>query len=140
VSVLADLQKVVWRLRCFGTVTALAFLSVVVAHGQVGAPGSLAQKFDKRAFGIIPNYRTADASAPFRPLTTSQKVAIAAKDSFDWPPMLTAAAYAGLGQFGEPEPILWTGWRRIWEPPCLSLCGPSDGKSLHGRIHAQFAA
>jgi hypothetical protein len=98
VRLLADVRKASCRLRRFGAVAALPVVIVVVARGQVGAPLNPPQKFDKRAFGVIPNYRTADASAPFRPLTTGQKITIAAKDSFDWPPILTSAAYAGLGQ------------------------------------------
>ena len=55
-------------------------------------------KMDKRAFGFVPNYKTADAVLPFQPLSPSQKMTIAAKDSFDWTLGLVAAGYAGLGQ------------------------------------------
>lgn len=46
---------------------------------------------DKRIFGVLPNYRTAEASLPFVPLTAKQKFRIAFKDSFDWPVYPTAA-------------------------------------------------
>jgi hypothetical protein len=36
----------------------------------------LAQNEDKRAFGVLPNYRTAEASVPFQSLTTKQKFKI----------------------------------------------------------------
>ena len=53
---------------------------------------------DKRIFGVIPNNRTTEASIPFHPLTASQKMTIAFKDSFDWPVYLTSAAFASLYQ------------------------------------------
>ena len=52
-----------------------------------------------RAFGIFPNYRTADMSQVGTPLTPRQKFSIAAKDSFDYPTVLLAGAVAGIGQW-----------------------------------------
>lgn len=40
---------------------------------------------DKRIFGVLPNYRTANETAVYTPITTKQKLTIAAKDSFDYP-------------------------------------------------------
>ena len=48
------------------------------------------EKPDKRLFGVVPNYRTVDASIPFSPLTPRQKLSIASHDSFDWPTYLLA--------------------------------------------------
>ncbi len=56
------------------------------------------QKVDKRAFGVLPNYRTANGSSPFQPITTKQKFTIAVKDSFDTPVFFTTAFFAGLSQ------------------------------------------
>ncbi len=53
---------------------------------------------DKRAFGVLPNYRTAEASVPFQSITAKQKFVIATKDSFDYPVLLTTAFFAGLSQ------------------------------------------
>src|ERR1700730_2863509 len=53
---------------------------------------------DKRAYGVMPNYRTAEGSAPFHPITTRQKFTIATKDSFDGPVFFTTAMFAGLSQ------------------------------------------
>jgi hypothetical protein len=53
---------------------------------------------DKRVFGVLPNYRTAEGSVPFQPITTKQKFTIATKDSFDWPVLLTTGMFAGLSQ------------------------------------------
>src|SRR5262249_17160352 len=47
-------------------------------------------KPDKRLFGVLPNYRTADGSVPFSPISKRQKLSIATHDSFDWPTYITA--------------------------------------------------
>jgi hypothetical protein len=47
-------------------------------------------KPDKRLFGVLPNYRTADGSVPFSPISNHQKLSIATHDSFDWPTYVTA--------------------------------------------------
>jgi len=48
----------------------------------------------KRLFGVIPNYRTVEASAPFEPLSAKQKLNIARHDSFDWPSYVLAGGLA----------------------------------------------
>src|SRR6202042_1641171 len=44
------------------------------------------------------NYRTADSTMPFAPLTVAQKWRIAEKDTFDYPSYVLAAAFAGISQ------------------------------------------
>lgn len=70
----------------------------------VKAPGKTAQGEDKRVFGVLPNYRTAEMNAQVHPLTPQQKLRIAAKDSFDYPLYLLGAAYAGLYQLENTHP------------------------------------
>src|SRR5580765_3032570 len=53
---------------------------------------------DKRVFGVIPNYRTAEGSVPFQRISTKRKFTIAFKDSFDYPVYITTALFAGLSQ------------------------------------------
>jgi hypothetical protein len=53
---------------------------------------------DKRVFGVLPNYRTANAATPFTPLTVKQKFYIGYKDSVDYPVFPLAGAFAGLAQ------------------------------------------
>ncbi len=64
---------------------------------------------DKRVFGVLPNYRTANFSAVYTPLTTHQKFVIASKDSFDYPLVILAGALAGLGQMGDQNPAFGQG-------------------------------
>jgi hypothetical protein len=57
----------------------------------------------KRVLGVLPNYRTADASLEGTPLTAKQKFTIASKDSFDYPLVLLAGAFAGLSQLTDGD-------------------------------------
>jgi hypothetical protein len=62
-----------------------------------------------RVFGVLPNYRTADASQEGTVLTDRQKFAIASKDSFDYPLVMLAGALAGLGQWTDQSPSFGQG-------------------------------
>jgi len=77
------------------------------AAGQQSSEPS--ESVDKRVFGVLPNYRTADGSRPFRPISTKQKFTIASKDSFDWPVYLTAGAFAGLYHLEDQNPSFGQG-------------------------------
>lgn len=57
----------------------------------------------KRVLGVLPNYRTADASLEGTVLTPKQKFTIAFKDSFDYPLVLLAGAFAGLSQLTDGD-------------------------------------
>jgi len=71
--------------------------------------GSSMATSDKRAFGIVPNYRSTNAGAAFQPIGTKQKIGIAARDSFDWSVFLIAGGYAGLGQMTNQNPSFHQG-------------------------------
>jgi len=64
---------------------------------------------DKRVFGVLPNYRTANESAVYTPITVHQKFAIASKDSFDYPLVFLAAGLAGLSQLTDQNPSFGQG-------------------------------
>jgi hypothetical protein len=70
----------------------------------VKAQGKTAQGEDKRIFGVLPNYRTAELSEAVQPLTAKQKLRIATKDSFDYPLIFVGAGYAGLYQLENNHP------------------------------------
>ena len=59
---------------------------------------------DKRVFGVLPNYRTAQLTVDYHAITAKQKMTIAAKDSFDYPLVALAAAYAALYQLEDSHP------------------------------------
>jgi hypothetical protein len=104
----------------FPATTLLAFVSIagVMAAQDPPAPadpvGVLPQTQpqappDKRIFGVLPNYRTANESAVYTPITTKQKFIIASKDSFDYPLVLVAGGVAGLGQITDTNPSFGQG-------------------------------
>ncbi len=64
---------------------------------------------DNRIFGVLPNYRTADGTRQFEPITTRQKFRIALKDTFDWPGFLVAAVFSGLYQLEDQNPSFGQG-------------------------------
>src|ERR1035438_202343 len=62
-----------------------------------------------RVFGVLPNYRTAEASQEGTVLTPRQKLRIASQDSFDYPTVILAGALAGLGQWTGDQPSFGQG-------------------------------
>src|SRR5579863_3177373 len=73
-------------------------------------PGQTQPPPDKRVFGVLPNYRTANESAVYMPITPGQKFTIAAKDSFDYPLVGLAAFIAAEGQLANSNPSFGQGW------------------------------
>jgi hypothetical protein len=76
---------------------------------EVPVPGQPGEVQDKRVFGVLPNYRTADGTLPFHPITTRQKFNIAVKDTFDYPSYLLAGAFAGISQLDDSNPSFGQG-------------------------------
>ena len=72
-------------------------------------PGQIQEPPDKRVFGVLPNYRTANDTGVYTPISTKQKFIIASKDSFDYPLVLLAGAIAGLGQLTDQNPSFGQG-------------------------------
>ena len=64
---------------------------------------------DKRVLGVLPNYRTANETAVYTPITVRQKFTIASKDSFDYPLIMLGAAIAGIGQWTNENPSFGQG-------------------------------
>ena len=65
---------------------------------------------DKRAYGVLPNYRTAELASPFEPLTAKQKMTIAAKDSFDGAVYPTALVMSVIYQAENANPSFGQGF------------------------------
>jgi hypothetical protein len=64
---------------------------------------------DKRVFGVLPNYRTAEETAIYTPITSKQKLVIATKDTIDYPLFLLGGAFAGLAQVTDQHPLFGQG-------------------------------
>jgi len=58
----------------------------------------------------LPNYRTAEESDPFSPLSVRRKFYIGYKDSTDYPIFILAAGLAGLSQAMGSHERLGSGW------------------------------
>jgi len=58
---------------------------------------------DKRVLGVLPNYRTVNETGVYTPITMKQKLTIASKDSFDYPLVLLAGAFAGISQLTDSD-------------------------------------
>jgi hypothetical protein len=71
---------------------------------QPGTIDPAATPIDKRVFGVLPNYRTANMTAEYHPITAKYKMTIALKDSFDYPLIFVGGAYAGLYQLENSHP------------------------------------
>jgi hypothetical protein len=85
---------------------------LVPIHAQEGAPVQPAtpqEPPDKRVLGVLPNYRTANETAVYTPITAKQKFTIASKDSFDYPLVLLAGFIAGWGQLTNENPSFGQG-------------------------------
>ena len=82
-----------------------------VPAGQTPLAGQPGSGEDKRIFGVLPNYRTADGTQPYRPITVKQKFTIAKKDTFDYPSYVLAAAFAGISQVNNSNPSFGQGFK-----------------------------
>ncbi|WP_321477061.1 hypothetical protein [uncultured Paludibaculum sp.] len=94
---------------CIFTVAMCVTARAQENNAPAEAPAAPAAEIDKRAFGVLPNYRVADGNAPFEPITTKQKFVIGAKDSFDKPVFLLAGFYAGLAHLQNSNPSFGQG-------------------------------
>jgi hypothetical protein len=59
---------------------------------------------DKRIMGVLPNYRTAELTTVYTPITAGYKMKIALKDSFDYPLFFIGAGYATIYQAENNHP------------------------------------
>jgi len=82
---------------------------VVVGKSQETAIGQPGVVQDKHIFGVLPNYRTAEGSVPFSPITVKQKFMIASKDSMSPPSYILGGIFAGLSQLTNSNPSFGQG-------------------------------
>ena len=67
-------------------------------------PSETEKTKDKRVFGVLPNYRTAEDTGVYEPITAKQKLTIATKDTLDYPLFALGAGFAGLAQLANQHP------------------------------------
>lgn len=84
------------------SLAALALVSLP-AFAQTATPA------DARAFGVLPNYRTAELADPYSPISVGRKFTIARKDTLDWPSFFTAGIFTGISQANNSNPSFGQG-------------------------------
>ena len=93
-------------------------------------PGEAGSTVDKRAYGVIPNYRTAELDAPFIALTNKQKLTIGFKDSTDWPPYITGGLFAGISQLNNSNPSFGQGLKGYAKRYAASVADQDIGNMM----------
>src|SRR5437763_17031918 len=81
------------------------------AQDQASAAAPQGEAIDKRAFGVLPNYRTADGSLPFSPISAKYKMNIAVKDSFDGPLYIIGGVFATIYHIENQNPSFGQGFK-----------------------------
>ena len=81
----------------------------VIPKGEEAVPGQPGYVQDKHAFGVLPNYRTAEGSLPYTPISASRKFKIATEDTIDGPSFVLAAFFSGISQINGDEPSFHQG-------------------------------
>ena len=99
----------VCALRAQSPVAEAAPPAAVVPADSAPPPAPVIPVEDKRAYGVLPNYRTAELATPFKPLTAKQKMTIAAKDSFDGAVYPTALVMSVIYQAEDANPSFGQG-------------------------------
>ena len=85
---------------------------------------------DKRAYGVFPNYRTANYSDDYKPLPVRRKFYIASKDSFDYPVFGTGFFFAGLAHLNNTHPNFGQGAEGLGKRYITSFADQSIGNFL----------
>jgi hypothetical protein len=94
----------------FFQATAILFSLCVLPslYGQekttLDANDPAAKNEDKRVLGVLPNYRTAELTSDYHPISAHYKLEIALKDSFDYPLFAIGSLYAGVYMAEDSHP------------------------------------
>ena len=85
---------------------------------------------DKRAYGVLANYRTAEESGPYTPLTVKQKFTIARKDTTDGPAYILAGFFSGISQLNNSNPSFGQGLKGYSRRYASSIADQDIGNFL----------
>jgi hypothetical protein len=100
------------------------------ASAPADTPAKLQETIDKRAFGVLPNYRTADGSLPFQPITSKNKLTIAVKDSFDGPLYAIGGLFAGIYHAQNQNPSFGQGFEGFMHRYVTSFADQAIGNMM----------
>ncbi|MES1261516.1 MAG: hypothetical protein ABUS49_07260 [Acidobacteriota bacterium] len=85
---------------------------------------------DKHAFGVLANYRTAEETGPYTPITVRQKFTIARKDTLDGPSYVLAAFFSGISQLNDTNPSFGQGLKGYGRRYISSIADQGIGNYL----------
>ena len=117
--------------RALFILAAVAQVSFAQAAPAAAAtvPGDIART-DNRAYGVLPNYRTADSSIPFSPITSKQKFTLAWKDSANGPSYVMGAVFSALSQVNNTNPSFGQGLKGYGHRYITALADQDLGNML----------
>src|SRR5262249_7448609 len=88
---------------------AYSMTTTIVLLSALVLTASAQETPDKRAFGVVPNYKTVEPGTAIEPLSVKEKFAIAAKDTFDYPIFGVTAFLAGISHLQDANPSFGQG-------------------------------
>jgi hypothetical protein len=121
-----------------GEAAAAAAAAAPVVADTVVQPGQHAVIPDKRAYGVLPNYRTAELDGPYQPITTKQKFTIAKKDTLDWPSYILAGFFSGISQIDNSNPSFGQGLKGYGRRYISSVADQDIGNFMSEAILPTF--
>ena len=84
----------------------------------------------QRAFGVLPNNRTAESALPFVPISAKRKLTIGFKDSFDWPIYLNTALFASIYHAENQNPSFGQGFEGYTKRLATSFADQTMGNMM----------
>ncbi len=117
--------------RALFILAAMAQVSIAQSGPATGgtAPGDIART-DNRAYGVLPNYRTAESATPFSAITTKQKLTLAWKDSANGPSYVMGALFSSLSQLNNTNPSFGQGLKGYGHRYITALADQDVGNML----------
>lgn len=101
----------------------------VQAAAQTTQPPATGEP-DKRVFGVLPNYRTAEDTGLYTPITPKQKMIIATKDTVDYPLFLLGAGLAGIAQITNEHPAFGQGVAGFFHRDATAYADQASGNYM----------
>ena len=97
------------RTSISGHIRAVLLGAIILPASFCQQPAANGTSDHKRILWIIPNYRTSETLANYKPLTTGAKFRLAAKDAFDPGTFLLAGIIGGISQARNDSPSFGQG-------------------------------
>jgi hypothetical protein len=102
----------------------------IQAAAQTQETPTTASPEDKRVFGVLPNYRTAEDTGTYAPITAKQKMTIATKDTVDYPLFLLGAGLAGIAQLSNQHPAFGQGVAGFFHRDATAYADQASGNYM----------